>query len=107
MQQDTLGRLIKEYREAYDAIPREALELDLRVTIKTIQALAKGKPVSLAQLANIWDMPLEQVQAILEQAEENGRGPPVGGLELLVPVSESLIEFVFRPPVKVAHDDEY
>jgi len=73
MQQDTLGRLIKEYREAYDAIPREALELDLRVTIKTIQALAKGKPVSLAQLANIWDMPLEQVQAILEQAEENGR----------------------------------
>jgi len=73
MQQSTLERVIKEYRKAYSAIPKEALELDLRVTIKTIQALAKGDPVSAAQLADIWNMPLDQVQVILKQAEKNGR----------------------------------
>jgi len=73
MQQNTLEKVIEKYREAYDAIPREALDLDLRVTFKTIQALAKGKSVSPALLADIWDIPLDQVQAILKQAEENGR----------------------------------
>lgn len=73
MQQLTKEKLIEEYREAYNAIPRAALELDLRVTIKTMQSLAKGHPVSPAQLADIWEMPLEQVQAILAQAEENGQ----------------------------------
>lgn len=51
MQQNTLEKLLEEYQEAYNAIPQEALELDLRVTFKTIQALAKGNPVSPAQLA--------------------------------------------------------
>jgi len=73
MQQNTLEKLFEEYQEAYNNIPQEALELDLCVTFKTIQALAKGNPVSPAQLANTWNMPLDQVQAILKQAEENGR----------------------------------
>jgi len=73
MEENTLEQVIKEYREAYDAIPQKALELDLRVTFKTIQALAKGDPVSSTQLSDIWGMPLDQVQVILKQAEENGR----------------------------------
>ena len=73
MQQNTLEKVIEKYREVYDAIPQEALELDLRVTFKTIQALAKGDPISPVQLADIWNMPLDQVQVILKQAEENGR----------------------------------
>lgn len=73
MEKNTLEKVIKEYREAFDAIPQEALELDLRVTFKTIQALAKGKPVSPNQLSDIWGMPLDQVQVILKQAEETGR----------------------------------
>jgi len=73
MEKNTLETVIKEYQDAYDAIPQEALELDLRVTFKTIQALAKGNPVSPTQLADIWGMPLDQVQIILKQAEESGR----------------------------------
>jgi alkylmercury lyase len=73
MQNNTLKKVIKKYREAYDAIPQEALELDLRVTFKTIQVLAKGNPVSPTQLADIWGMPLDQVRGILRQAEESGR----------------------------------
>lgn len=73
MQQNTLESVIKEYQKAYDAIPQEALELDLRVTVKTIQAIANGNPVSPEELADIWSMPLDQVQVILNQAKKNGR----------------------------------
>jgi alkylmercury lyase len=91
MQQQILEKLIEEYREAYSAIPQDALELDLRVTIRTMQALAKGKPVSPTQLAEIWEMPIEQVQIILKQAKENGQaeidanGNLVGGVLSLNP----------------------
>jgi len=68
-----MERVIKEYRKAYSAIPQEALELDLRVTVKTIQALAKGHPIPPAELADIWNMSLDQVQVILKQAKKNGR----------------------------------
>jgi len=54
MEQLKKDRLIEEYREVFDSIPQEALELDLRITIKTIQALARGKPVSPNELAKIW-----------------------------------------------------
>ncbi|MES0361721.1 MAG: organomercurial lyase [Anaerolineales bacterium] len=73
MEQLKKDELIEAYREVYDAIPQEALELDLRVTIKTIQALAKGKPVSPNELAIIWEMPLEQVQSVLTGAVAAGR----------------------------------
>ena len=97
MQQNILEKVIEKYRDAYDAIPQAALELDLRVTFKTIQALAKGNPISPAQLANIWDMPLEQVQAILKQAEENGRveinsqGELVGAVLSLNPTQHQIL----------------
>lgn len=73
MQQDSMNKLIEEYRKVYAAIPPEALELDLRVTIRTMQAIAEGNPVSPTQLADIWEMPIDQVQAILEQAKSNGQ----------------------------------
>jgi len=91
MQQQTLKKLMEEYREAYDAIPQEALDLDLRVTIKTMQALAKGKPVSPTRIVEIWEMPIEQVRVILKQAMENGqveinaKGDLVGGVLSLNP----------------------
>lgn len=83
--------LIETYRAAHDAIPQEAFELDLRVTIKTMQALAGAKPVSPQRLAEIWEMPLEQVRTILGQAVASGRaqvndqGNLVGGVLSLVP----------------------
>jgi len=97
MEENTLEQVIKEYREAYDAIPQEALELDLRVTFKTIQALAKGNPVSSTQLSDIWGMPLDQVQVILKQAEENGRveindrGDLVGAVLSLNPTQHQIL----------------
>jgi alkylmercury lyase len=73
MQPYTKDELIEQYREAYDAIPQAALELDLTITARTMQALAEGQPVSPAQLADLWEMPLDQVRAILEQANARGR----------------------------------
>lgn len=96
MQQHTKQSLIEAYRETYNAIPQAAMELDLRVTTKTIQALAKGNPVSPAQLAGIWEMPLEQVQVILEQAKANGQveiddqGNLVGGILSLTPTPHEI-----------------
>jgi hypothetical protein len=97
MQQNTLEKLIEEYQQAYDSIPQEALELDLRVTITTMQALAKGIPISPVQLSDIWEMPLDQVRAILEQAETNGQveidaqGNLVGAVLSLNPTNHQVL----------------
>jgi alkylmercury lyase len=86
----TKEKLIEEYRAAYAAIPQEALDLDMRVTIKTMQALARGKPVSPRQLAAIWEIPLEHVRAILKRSVARGvaqiddQGNLVGGVLSLV-----------------------
>lgn len=95
---ETLNKneLIKSYREAYGAIPQEALDLDLRVTFKTMQALAEGKPVSPEQLAEIWEMSHDQVDGILKRATANGQaqvdnqGYLVGGVLSLVPTSHRI-----------------
>lgn len=97
MRSQILEQLFVDYREAYAAIPQEALELDLRVTIRTMQALSKGKPVSPTQLAAIWEMPVEQVSVILNQANENGRaeidanGDLVGGVLSLNPTPHEVL----------------
>lgn len=96
MEQLKKDRLIEEYREVYDSIPQEALELDLRVTIKTIQALARGKPVSPNELAKIWGVPLEQVRPVLAGAVEAGRaevdsrGDLVSGVLSLNPTAHQI-----------------
>ncbi|MCZ6529738.1 MAG: organomercurial lyase, partial [Chloroflexi bacterium] len=88
--------LIEAYREVYDAVPQEALELDLRITGKTIQALAKGKPVSPYELARVWGMPLEQVESVLagavaaERAEVDSQGDLVGGVLSLNPTAHRI-----------------
>jgi len=69
----TKDEMIERYRKAYDAIPQDALELDLRVTVKTIQALAEGNPVSPDRLAELWEMDIDQVRIILNQALAAGR----------------------------------
>lgn len=91
MERLTKHALIEAYRKAYDAIPREALELDLRLTVKTIQALAEGNPVSPERLAKLWEMPFDQVRSILDQALAAGRveldiqGNLVAGVLSLIP----------------------
>jgi alkylmercury lyase len=96
MKQLTKDELIEAYRKAYDAIPQEALDLDLRVTISTMQALAKGKPVSPDQLAKVWEMPLEQVRLILAgaseagQAEVDSQGDLVGAVLSLIPTDHRI-----------------
>jgi alkylmercury lyase len=96
MKQLKRDELIEEYRQAYDAIPQEALDLDYRVTFGTMQALAKGNPVSPDELASIWGLPLEQVQLILAGAVEAGRaeidarGNLVGGVLSLNPTAHRI-----------------
>ncbi|NIS83399.1 MAG: hypothetical protein GTO14_25110 [Anaerolineales bacterium] len=96
MEQLTKDELIEEYREAYAAIPQEALDLDLRVTVRTMQAPAKGKPVSPDQLAKTWDLPLEQVRSVLAtavaagQAEIDSQGDLVGGVLSLIPTAHRI-----------------
>jgi alkylmercury lyase len=96
MEQLKKDEIIAAYRESYDAIPREALALDYRVTIRTMQALAEGKPVSPERLAGIWEMPLNQVEAVLASAVASGRaetdsnGDLVGGVLSLVPTSHRI-----------------
>lgn len=91
MEQLKVDEIIEAYRKAYETIPKEALDLDLRVTVRTIQALAEGKPVPPRQLASLWEMPLEQVQAVLDGAVTAGRaevdtnGDLIGGVLSLNP----------------------
>jgi alkylmercury lyase len=96
MKQLKKDELIQAYRRVYDAIPQEALDLDLRVTISTMQALAKGKPVSPDQLAKLWEMPLEQVRSVLAgasaagQAKVDSQGDLVGAVLSLIPTDHRI-----------------
>ncbi len=97
MEQLDAANMIEAYRQAYGDIPQEALELDLRITIRTIQLLAEGHPVSAERLAAAWEMPLDQVQAILEgadavgKAQLDGDGNLIGGVLSLVPTPHRVI----------------
>lgn len=88
--------LVESYRRAYESIPQEALELDFRLTFKTIQGLSRGQPISPDELAEMWEVPLEQVRTVLEAAVENGNaeidsdGNLVGGILSLNPTSHSI-----------------
>lgn len=96
MEQLKKDELIEAYRKAFAAIPKEALDLDFRLTYRTMQALAKGKPVSPDQLAKIWEMPLEQARSVLAGAVASGRaeidsqGDLVGGILSLTPTAHRI-----------------
>jgi alkylmercury lyase len=91
MKQQNSDDIFEAYREAYESIPQEAYDLDLRVTVQTIQALAEGQPVSAERLAEIWEFPVEQVQTVLAQAKTRGQveiddeGNVIGAVLSLVP----------------------
>lgn len=97
MQTHSKEKLMASYRKAYAAIPQESLDLDLRVTVKTMQALAEGNPIPPEQLARLWDLPLEQVHIILEQADArgqiqlDGKGNLIGGVLSLVPTRHRIV----------------
>ncbi|HSM16633.1 MAG TPA: organomercurial lyase [Gemmatimonadales bacterium] len=89
--------LIEGYRAAIDQLPPEAMELGFRLTVRTIQALAQGRPIAPAELVDVWGLPSEQVGALLEtsvragQAEVNAEGDLVGGVLTLEPTDHEII----------------
>lgn len=89
-------KISQAIRAAYAQIPKEAIELDLRVTVKTIQLLSEGRPLSAKRLAEVWDMSQDQVRVILEQASSTGKaqldgeGNLVGGVLSLVPTTHKV-----------------
>lgn len=89
--------LADQYREFYASIPREAFELDLRLTVRTIQALAEGKPISPKELAEIWQMSLDQVSEVLARAaaagsaELDSQGNLVAGVLSLTPTAHRIL----------------
>jgi len=82
---------IEKTRRALDGLPKGAYETELRLQVIALQLLSRGEPVSPDRLAEAWDMPLEQVRAIFEQASALGTlqlddsGNMVGSAISLVP----------------------
>jgi len=82
---------IEKTRQALEGLPEGAYETELRLQVIALQLLSKGEPVSPDSLAEAWDMPLEQVHAIFEQAGALGTlqlddsGNMVGSAISLVP----------------------
>jgi len=80
-------------RRALDGLPNGAYEAELRLQVIALQLLSKGEPVSPNRLAEAWGIPLEQVQAIFEQASSLGTlqlddaGNMVGSAISLLPSS--------------------
>ena len=89
-------KISQAIRKAYERIPKEAMELDLRVTVKTIQLLSEGRPLSAKRLADAWDMSQDQVSVILDQASSTGKaqldgeGNLIGGVLSLVPTTHKV-----------------
>jgi alkylmercury lyase len=86
-------KYIEKTRQALEGLPEGAYEAELRLQVIALQLLSKGEPVSPDSLAEAWNMPLEQVHAIFEQAGALGTlqlddsGNMVGSAISLVPSS--------------------
>jgi alkylmercury lyase len=97
MNAQTKDDLIEGYRAALDRLPRDAMELGLRLTVRTVQALSKGRPIARAELVDVWGLPPEEVGALLEasaeagQAEVNAAGDLVGGVLALDPTDHRIM----------------
>ena len=72
MEQLNIDDVVQAYQLAVEGIPKEMIDLDLRVQFLTIQALAEGHPLSAEELAELWQIPLGQVRTILKQGAEKG-----------------------------------
>jgi len=88
---------IEKTRETLEKLPQGAYEAELRLQVIALQLLSKGEPVSRDRLAEAWGMPLEQVNAIFEQASALGtlqlddEGNMVGSAISLVPSSHKFL----------------
>ena len=82
-------------RQMLKKLPEGAYEAELRLQVIALQLLSKGEPISPERLAEAWGMPLEQVNAIFEQASALGTlqldesGNMVGSAISLIPSSHT------------------
>jgi alkylmercury lyase len=72
MDQSAFEKYVDKTRQDLAALPEGAYEAELRLQVIALQLLAKGAPVSPDALAEAWGLPLEHVQAIIEQASALG-----------------------------------
>jgi len=93
MDHSSIDKFREKTRQALDKLPEGAYEAELRLQVIALQLLSKGEPVSPDRLAEAWNMPIEQVQAIFEQASKLGTlqldnsGNMVGTAISLIPSS--------------------
>jgi len=93
MNKSSFEEYIEKTRQTLDKLPEGAYEAELRLQVIALQLLSKGESISRDRLAQAWGMPLEQVNAIFEQASKLGTlqlddlGDMVGSAISLVPSS--------------------
>jgi len=93
MDHSSIDKFREKTRQAMESLPEGAYEAELRLQVIALQLLSKGEPVSPDRLAEAWGMPLEQVNAIFEQASAletlqlDDSGNMVGTAISLVPSS--------------------
>jgi len=91
MNQSPVDKYKEKTRQMLKKLPKGAFEAELRLQVIALQLLSKGEPVSRDRLAIAWGMPLEQVNAIFEQASALGTlqlddsGNMVGSAISLIP----------------------
>jgi alkylmercury lyase len=96
MDTSAFERYVEKTRQTLNSLPEGAYEFELRLQVLALQLLAEGNPVSPENLADVWEMPLEQVNAIFEQAGAQGTlqlddaGNMVGSYLSLIPTSHKL-----------------
>lgn len=84
-------KFVEKTKKRLKEFPAGAYEAELRLQVIVIQLLSEGEPVSPESLAKAWDMPLEHVHAIFEQAGALGTiqlddsGNMIGSAISLVP----------------------
>jgi len=96
MDRSSFEKHIEKTRQMLKKLSEGAYEAELRLQVIALQLLSKGVPVSRELLAEAWGMPLEQVNAIFEQASVLGTlqldnsGNMVGTAISLVPTSHKI-----------------
>jgi len=93
MDKSSIEEYVEKTRQMLKKLPAGAYEAELRLQVIALQLLSKGDHISRDRLAEAWDMPIEQVNAIFEQASALGTlqlddsGNMVGTAISLVPSS--------------------
>ena len=90
MNKTDLDKMIKEWDLKNNGVCPEESTLPARLEILMYRALAEGKPVSAAHLADIAGVPMELAEAIFEQGRELGgewdaEGRLLGNVLTLIP----------------------